>query len=285
MKLCDLCVSEVKLFMFAFYHQQSAIDHQPKMNLGILSGFGSTVLFLPVTASTNAFLKASCEDLPDGVIVWADVQTNGRGRGANRWDSPAGKGLYFSLLLKKNRGEDMTPVYSLAAALAVKKGIEDYAAFMGLNPRFIDLKWPNDLLIAGKKIAGILLEGQSVNRIWHIIIGIGVNVTASPQDFSAAVAETAGSLEEFYGGEWQRKELLRYIALALEERLRSFKIKKTIEDFRAESRLINKKCVFFTGAEHLEGLIHNIGDKGELLVEVDGRLRAFISGTLRVEWK
>lgn len=254
------------------------------MNLGIPNGIGSTVIFLPVTASTNAFLKANSQDLPDGVIVWADRQTDGRGRGSNKWDSPTGKGLYFSLLLKKNPAEELTPVYSLASALAVKEGIENYAAADGLNPRFIDLKWPNDLLIAGKKIAGILLEGQIVNNMCNIIIGIGINVSSKAQDFSPEVSETAGCLQEFYRGEWRRNDLLSCIALTLEKRLRRLNVERTIDDFRAQSRIIGKKCALFTDTEQVKGTIQNIGDIGELILKVDNRLRSFFSGTLQLEW-
>lgn len=260
------------------------MNHWRNMDIGIKKGIGSKVLFLPVAGSTNTFLKINSDEFPDGTIVWADSQTAGRGRGDHKWDSPAGKGLYFSVLLKRKKAVAELPMYSLAAGLAVKEAIEMYAAEAGLNPRIVDLKWPNDLLIAGKKVAGILLEGVNSDTGYNVIAGIGVNLSAGEADFSPELREIAGSLQEFYGGEWVSKPLLVKAAQCLERRLGNFDAGITAADFREESRLWDRKCTVISGNDEFSGVCRDIADTGELMVEVDGEIRRIISGTLRVEW-
>lgn len=254
------------------------------MNIGIDKGIGSKVLFLPVTGSTNTFLKLNGDEFPDGTIVWADRQTSGRGRADNKWDSPSGKGLYFSVLLKRAQADAVLPMYSLAAGLAIKEAIEQYAVDAGLNPRIVDLKWPNDLLIAGRKVAGILLEGTNSASGYNIIAGAGVNLSAGEHDFSPEVRKIAGSLQEYYGGEWLPEPLLKKAAECLDERLRDFDPVKTVNDFREETRMPGRKCSVLSGNEMFSGVCRDIGDRGELMVAVEGEIRRVISGTVRVEW-
>ena len=254
------------------------------MNIGIEKGIGSKVLFLPVVGSTNTFLKINCSEFTDGTIVWADSQTVGRGTGDRKWDSPPGKGLYFSVLLKNIKANATLPMYSLAAGLAVKEAIELSAAEAGLNPRIIDIKWPNDLLIAGKKIVGILLEGVNSSVGYNIIVGVGVNLSAQEDDFSPEVRKIAGTLQEFYGGEWLRRPLLIKAAQSLEARLDSFNVIKTVKDYREESRIWGRNCQVTSGDEEFSGVCKDISNTGELIVEVNGEIKRVISGTLQVEW-
>lgn len=254
------------------------------MNIGIEHGIGANVLYLPVVNSTNTFLRENSEDLSVGTVVWAGMQTRGRGRGDNRWESPGGKGLYFSALFKTQSFGGSTPIYSLAAGLAVKEGIEDYAVNAGLNPRFIDLKWPNDLLIAGKKVAGILLESSQKTDGYHIVLGVGVNAAVDEESLPAELQSIAGSLQESYGGEWKRQELLKSILLRLESRFADFDTAKTVTDFRTESRMWGKKCVFYADNTEYPGICKDISDQGELIIVSSGQTLKFFSGTLRVEW-
>ena len=254
------------------------------MNIGIEKGIGSEVLFIPVARSTNTFLKINSMELPDGIIVWVDTQTQGRGRGSNKWYSPSEKGLYFSVLLKNREYNRSLPVYSLAAGLAVKEGIERYAAELGLNPKLIDLKWPNDLLIAGRKIAGILLESINNEKTCDVIIGVGVNISNISDDMPPEIVDIAGSLEYFYGGKWRRKNLLKSIAEYMESRFRDFRVDDTITDFRNNSRMWGKECVLNTEDEEIHGVCKNISSEGSIVIETCGKEKSYISGRMRLKW-
>ena len=254
------------------------------MKLGIEKGIGSKVLYMPVAGSTNTFLKINSAELPDGSIVWADTQTRGRGRGGKKWYSPSEKGLYFSVLLKKRELTSSLPVYSLAAGLSVKEGIEHYAAELGLNPKLIDLKWPNDLLIAGRKIAGILLESVNHDKLCDIIIGVGINVSNIGDDMPEEIADVAGSLEYFFGGEWRRKDLLKSIAVCMESRLRDFSMENTIIDFRQNSLIWGKECILHIGNEAVQGVCLDLSPEGSIIIETNGKQKSYISGTMKVKW-
>ncbi len=178
----------------------------------------------------------------------------------------------------------MLPLYSLATGLAVKSAVERYAAESGLNPCLLDLKWPNDIIISGRKVAGILLESVNRERQCDIIVGIGINISFSEEDFPDELQSIAGSLQQFYGGEWDRKRLLRLIAGYLEERLRNFDIARTVKDFRNESRMWGKHCVVMTGDSQVEGICRDIGGSGELILETVEGERRFFSGSLKVDW-
>src|SRR5262249_1119547 len=135
--------------------------------------------------STNDYLKAQT-DAPEFTCVVAAAQTAGRGRRARTWVSPPGEGLYLSVLLCPAATENLS-LLSLLAAVAVTETLAQYKV-AGL-----DIKWPNDVLIAERKICGILVEGASsgANQS-RIVVGIGVNL--NQQDFPPELAESATSL-------------------------------------------------------------------------------------------
>ena len=124
---------------------------------------------LPSTMDVASALAAS--GARHGVVVGADEQTAGRGRRGHEWQSPAGAGLYFSMVARPSLAAASLPLLTLAAGVGVREGIR---AATGLAA---DLKWPNDLMIGRRKLAGILAEGSSLGtREQAVIIGVGVNV-------------------------------------------------------------------------------------------------------------
>ena len=153
---------------------------------------------LETVDSTNSFCRRlALEGAPDGTAVLADCQTAGRGRRGRSFQSPAGKGLFFSILWRPDCApEELLPLTALSA-VAVCRAIQRVT---GVRPQ---IKWPNDLVLGGRKLAGILtemsLEGES-GHVSHVVVGIGINVHQQPEDFAGEVADIATSLDLSLGG-------------------------------------------------------------------------------------
>ena len=158
---------------------------------------GAAIHWYPEAPSTNIY-ALECER--DGTVFIAEHQTAGRGRHGKRWHSAEGLGLWFSIALAAPlRG------VSFGAALAVRNALANKVA--------VDLRWPNDLCCASRKIGGILVE-QRGNRI---ALGIGINVNHRPEDFPVYLRHRAGSLATATGYAWDRTEVLTQVLMHLDD--------------------------------------------------------------------
>src|SRR5882724_9563122 len=140
--------------------------------LGKTKVIGRDIRVFEQTTSTNDVIEKLARDgVKEGVVVFAEAQSKGRGRLGRKWMSPQRKGLWFSVLLRPDLRPQEATQLTVASATALRRAI---AAETGLKP---EIKWPNDILIGGKKVAGILTElSAEVDRVRHIILGIGVGV-------------------------------------------------------------------------------------------------------------
>lgn len=183
-----------------------------------LEGFASRVLYFSTTSSTNdvAAALAATGDA-EGVVIIADTQTAGRGRRGHTWFSPPANGLYVSVVLEPRRArEDMeraTSLLTLAAGVAIAEAIE---IVTGLA---VHIKWPNDLLTGGRKLAGILAEAISTEaRVSAVVLGYGINVGAMA--YPPELADRATSLELELGRRIDRWLLAAETLCALGKRYR-----------------------------------------------------------------
>ena len=151
---------------------------------------GRRIVFLETTGSTNEDARdLAIKGEPEGTVVIADSQTSGRGRLNRQWESVAGKNVYISVILRPTVDPSRAQLATLAAGVATAEAVSE---FTPIKP---GLKWPNDVLIDGRKVAGILSETQgSANGLDFLIIGIGINVNAQESDFSPETAKIATSL-------------------------------------------------------------------------------------------
>jgi BirA family biotin operon repressor/biotin-[acetyl-CoA-carboxylase] ligase len=151
---------------------------------------GREIFVLDTTTSTNdSVLEHTSPSTPEGLVVFAEHQTVGRGQRSNFWESAAGKGLWFSFLLRPKIDIGASPQLAEWAARAVADTISKEFALPAT------VKLPNDVIVAGKKIAGILVEMRAQRNAPYIaIIGIGVNVNHQPQDFPEELRPRAISL-------------------------------------------------------------------------------------------
>jgi len=175
------------------------------------------VVCLDVTDSTNRVAMEMAENgAPHGTVVVADAQTAGRGRMGRRWESPAGKNLYVSLLLRPSIPTVEAPLLALVAGVALADAVE--AAGVPAS-----LKWPNDLYCGGRKAAGILAEMVSdPDGVRHVVVGVGLNVNMEEDDFPPDLRDTATSLRICAGRAFRRVDVLARLLDAFGTRYAEF---------------------------------------------------------------
>src|SRR5579862_5123855 len=142
---------------------------------------GRDIRVFEETTSTNDVVEKLARDgVEEGVVVFAESQTKGRGRLGRQWVSPAYKGLWFSILLRPDLRPQETTQLTVASATALRRAVQRHT---GLKAK---IKWPNDILLDRKKVAGILTElSAELDRVKHIILGIGVDVNLGAAEFPA----------------------------------------------------------------------------------------------------
>lgn len=145
-----------------------------------------------VTSTNTMCREWAAQGEKEGVVILADYQTEGRGKPGNVWESPRGKNLLFSILLRPKMAVNQSPIFTQIACRAVASVLKEK---YGLKPAF---KRPNDVLVDGKKICGVLVETSSAgNRLDAVIVGIGLNVNAARKELfpgSTSICEETGKL-------------------------------------------------------------------------------------------
>jgi BirA family biotin operon repressor/biotin-[acetyl-CoA-carboxylase] ligase len=223
---------------------------------------GSSLYFYDTVESTNALALRRGRRVvrEDGAVFVAERQTAGRGRHGNAWHSAAGLGLWFSVSLK---GPSQGLMF--AAALAVRDAARPKAR--------LSIKWPNDVLCAGRKLCGVLVE----HRDGWSAVGIGINVKHRPEDFPEELRESAGSLESATDREWDRDWLLSAVLQSLDGmvlRLRRGEQEAIWREWVAACRIIGATV----RRDDVVGRVTAIDERGALLVETDTGLRRITSG-------
>ena len=248
--------------------------------------FAGQVQHFPEIGSTNTHaMQAGVEGVPSGSVYIADAQTGGRGRGAHSWVSPPGSGLYVSVLLRPALAPGDALWLSLAAGLAAQIAIKTVAGF---TP---DLRWPNDLLAAQRKLGGILTEMHAeVTRVRFVVIGIGINV--HQQAFPPELSGSATSLAiEAPGVALTRQSLLVTLLHALNDEVRAL---TGSEPLRAQQTLLKRleagstwvrgKRVTVGEESPFSGTTEGLDSRGFLRVRTDeGELRTVLSGGVRAQ--
>lgn len=231
-------------------------------------------------ASTNTSAMASAaEGAEEGTVLLAEEQTAGRGRGSNSWQSPRSTGIYCSVILRPQLPPLKVLVLSLAAGLAAQ------AAIRQLDPRVkVDLKWPNDLLIDGRKVAGILTEmNAEATRVRYLVIGVGINVNqhSFPKDLPAI------SLQLATGSAWSRVELAAALLKSLDREYRQLlqdpgAQESILQRFAAGSSWVQgKHVVIQENGSTLEGTTEGLDANGFLRVRTAHGVQTALSGTVR----
>ena len=176
---------------------------------------GKPVVYYPETDSTNIRIRhLGDEGAPHGTLAVADRQTAGRGRRGRTWESPGGSCIYMSILLRPDLAPEKAPMLTLVMACGVAEGIMDCADVK------VQIKWPNDIIVSGKKLAGILTEmSTQVDYINHVTVGVGINVNV--QNFPEEI-QTATSLLSETGTQTKRAPVIAAVMKHFEENYKIF---------------------------------------------------------------
>jgi BirA family biotin operon repressor/biotin-[acetyl-CoA-carboxylase] ligase len=222
------------------------------------------LLWRESVGSTNDELRKLAEQgMAEGLVLVADEQTAGRGRRGATWISPKAENLAFSILLKPNAPKVLWHRLSLVTGLAVAEALENYVPLA-------EIKWPNDIKVGGKKIAGILVEAGKN----FVIIGIGININST--NFPDELAAT--SLHELTGHMYSRAEVLQEVVARM-----SCYADQINQEYADALKLIRERCAltghfvsYLVADQRREGMVRGIGSGGELMVETDGKLEALV---------
>ncbi len=242
---------------------------------------GRHLVYFPETDSTNIQAKRLGEEgAPEGTLVVAERQTAGKGRRGRTWSSPAGTSIYMSFLLRPNIPPRCAPMVTLIAGLAGAKAVNQVT---GLNAR---IKWPNDLVVNGKKICGILTEmSAEMEGIHYIVTGIGINV--NQKEFPEEIRDKATSLLLEGGRCFNRSQLIAGVMEWFEPYVERFLETKDLsllkEDYEEMLANLNQEVQVLDPAGEYHGVCQGIDKDGQLLVERgDGSLSRVQSGEVSV---
>lgn len=217
---------------------------------------------------------------PEGMIVTAEQQSQGRGRLGRNWFSPEGSGIYLSILLRPRIKPDQAPGLSIMTAVALAETFEEYA------PGEIQIKWPNDILISGKKISGILTElSAERNKINHVIVGIGINVNQKAADFPHDIRRIATSLRVATKHQVNRAELLKKFLTRFEIEYLAYQkygLKKAQKRLRKYSSMLGKTVRLLSGDNVIEGVATDIDPSGALILYHGGKRILIAAGEVSV---
>ena len=234
-------------------------------------------LLLAETSSTNDVARdQGRRGEPAGFVVAASRQTAGRGRQGRAWESPPGRGLYVSILLRPELRAAETSRLPILASVAAVDAVE---AVTGTRPQ---IKWPNDLLLRGRKLGGLLIETEMAGaRVAFAVLGIGINVRHAEGDFSPEVRALATSLYLATGQLHRRADVLVALLQALERRLeRPFD--EAREAWTASSLTLGQRVELNTGRGRKLGQAMGLDDSGALLLRADsGEIEAISAGDMQ----
>ena len=249
-----------------------------------LGGFGGQVLYFSTIGSTNDVAATLAGLGHERVVVIADAQTQGRGRRGRTWFSPPGAGLYVSTVLVPSRAGDRdraTALVTLAVGLALAESVERVT---GLGP---DIKWPNDLLVGRRKLAGILAEAVAstpLHRVEAVVVGYGINVgrAAYPRELD----EIATNLASELGAPVDRAVLCAETLAAVARRERDLiagRFDAILDAWRARAPGHDRARVSWDTPEgRRTGVTAGVDDMGALRVLVDQRIERLVAG--EVHW-
>lgn len=228
---------------------------------------GRNIYYYDSIDSTNTKAKEISFQEKEGTIVIAEEQVKGKGRMGRTWISPKNKGLWMSIILKPQVDPMKVGKITLLGAAAVHKAL----ARMDIKTT---IKWPNDILLGGKKICGILTEMNcELNMINYVIMGIGINVNLDEDEIPEELRDKATSIKISENKEINRKELLGNILNEFEELYIDFhdndNIKKAISTCRDNSALIGNEIRVIKGDNIRPGKAMDINEDGELVVEFE----------------
>jgi BirA family biotin operon repressor/biotin-[acetyl-CoA-carboxylase] ligase len=255
----------------------TALELRPLLNTHDL---GQVIHHFEVIGSTNDQARALADDgAGHGEVVVAEAQTGGRGRRGRTWASPPGCNAYFSVILRPDLAPEHAPELTLVASVAICDALRQAGVPAGI-------KWPNDLLVGGRKIAGILTElAAEPERVQWAVVGVGVNVNSTEADFPPELRAEATSILLTRGAPAPRALFVAACLTALEawlDRHAEEGFDPIRQAWCERSVTLGHEVVVRTETREIEGIAEDIDPSGALLVREGARLERILSGDVRL---
>lgn len=234
-----------------------------------------------IDSSNNLAKKIANEGCEDGMIVVAEEQGAGKGRLSRGWISPHAKGIWFSVVLKPPFLPEEAPKCTLMSAVAVVKAINKIPGVKAA------IKWPNDILLLGKKLVGILTEmSAEFGHINYVVIGIGINTNATPEDYPEEVRPLAVSIADAATAPFTRVELLADILKNMEELYEKVLVegfKPVLEEWKQYSCTLGQEVKVIAPDKTYLGTAIDIDEEGLLMVrKEDGIVEKVVAGDVSI---
>ena len=231
--------------------------------------------------STNTKVRElACQGAEEGTVVVAEKQTAGKGRRGRNWESPAGTNIYMSVLLRPQIEANKAPMLTLVMAYSIGRVLKERGY------ETIQIKWPNDLVLSGKKICGILTEAElNGQEIDHVIVGVGINV--NEKEFPEELLDKATSLYLEKGIKENREilveDVLNTFAVDYEKFLKEENLSLIKDEYNQMLVNYHREVRVLDPGNEYTAFAHGINDMGELLVEkADGSMEAVYAGEVSV---
>jgi BirA family biotin operon repressor/biotin-[acetyl-CoA-carboxylase] ligase len=251
--------------------------------LGQTRVVGRDIRVFECTTSTNDVISRLARDgMAEGMVVFAEAQTHGRGRLGRKWIAPARKGLWFSVLLRPDIAPQTATQLNIAAATALARAI---AMETGVIP---EIKWPNDILIGGRKVVGILTElSAELDHVKEVILGIGVNVNLEANEFPPELRKLATSLKIETGQAVDRPALAVAILRELDadyDRISRGQFDSLADEWQERCTTIGHHIAIRVGERVVRGRAESLDGEGALLLRTQhGHLERIIGGDVTLE--
>jgi len=248
------------------------------------SVFGKQIQLLEKTVSTNnqAFSLAF-KGAPEGTAVLADCQTGGKGRLSRSWFSPPGKNIYTTVVLRPQMEPALAPQITLISGVAVAELLNRYC------PGKVSLKWPNDVLIGGRKVCGILAESRSsAVKIEYIVVGIGININMTEEDLDEDLRRIATSLKIETGRDYVREEVAARLYESLEKWYLIFRdsgFAPVREKWLECAGMTGKEICYVSQGATVKGRVAGMDNDGALLCDVNGEIKRLLAGEITLAEK
>lgn len=250
---------------------------------------GKNIIYFPQIDSTNNYAKKiALEGYGEGTVVVADLQTSGRGRLGRSWDSVDKKGVLMSIILKPKIAMEELQIITLAASVAVVEAVNE---LMGIN---LGVKWPNDIILDGKKVCGILTEASmEMDKVNFVVLGIGLNVLHEEKDFFGELKAKGTSLSIYMrqkgrtgGIIARRSQLIKMILFKLEQlyhKVNKRDLAQITMLWKKYSVTLGKEVIVVIKGEQHSGIAIDITNEGRLIIEFsDGTRKEVLSGEIFV---
>jgi BirA family biotin operon repressor/biotin-[acetyl-CoA-carboxylase] ligase len=236
------------------------------------------IVYFQETDSTNLRAKSLADrGAPEGTVVIAESQTEGRGRRGRTWFSPAGEGIYVSVILRPVLSPHEAPRLTLMAAVAAAETL------LHLTPLNVRIRWPNDILVGGKKLAGILTQvSTEMDAVDYIVVGIGINVNTPLKGFPDDLRDRATSIRAEMKEPFPRIRLLRLYLERFEDCYGTFRrsgFQPILERWKELSDIIGRRIRVDLLNHHYRGKVLDVDQDGVLILsDQDGITRRIVSG-------